>query len=151
MLGTAMGLIMKTLVVGGALLALPSPPQLSQGASGPQASASSWAYISAAAETVSDFKGFCERKPQVCVTAQYLAAGLEGKAKYNAKLIYEWANESSSEKPKLVKVPQNLAKADPIRTSSVDTAVASADTNSSTLRIEDLLPEWQGKRLPKKG
>lgn len=145
-----MGLIIRTLVVGGALLALPSPPQSAQEASAPQASTNSWAYIAAAAETVSDFKGFCERKPQVCVTAQYLASGLEGKAKYNAKLIYEWANESSHDKPKLVKVPGNLAKADPIRTSSVERVVASAETSGSTLRLDDLLPEWQGKKRPKK-
>ena len=146
-----MGFIIKSLVVGGTLLALPSPPHSEQDGSGQSADANSWAYISAAAETVSDFKGFCERKPQVCVTAQYLAAGLESKAKYNAKLLYEWANESSSDKPMLVKVPRNLAKADPIRTSSADRVVASVESSGSTLRIEDLLPEWQGKGPPKKG
>ena len=146
-----MGLIMKTLVVGGTLLALPSPPHSAQDDADQTANAEAWGYISAAVETVSDFKGFCERKPQVCVTAQYLAEGLEGKAKYNAKLIYEWANESTNEKPKLVKVPANLAKADPIRTGSADREVASAEVSGSTLRIEDLLPEWQGKKQPKKG
>lgn len=146
-----MGLIIKSLVVGGALLALPSPPHSAPDGSGPQVDVNSWAYISAAAETVSDFKGFCERKPQVCVTAQYLASGLEGKAKYNAKLIYEWANESTADKPKLVKVPRNLANADPIRTSSVDGAVALLEPSGSTLRLDDLLPEWQGKKPQKKG
>ena len=146
-----MGLIIRTLVVGGALLALPSPPQLPEDAAGIKVGTNSWAYIAAAAETVSDFKGFCERKPQVCVTAQYLASGLEGKAKYNAKLLYEWANESSQDKSKLVKVPQNLANADPIRTSGVERVIASVGTSSSTLRIDDLLPEWQGKKQPKKG
>ena len=145
-----MGLIRKIIIVSGALLVLPSPPQLTQDGARLPAAAESWGYISAAAETVSDFKSFCERKPSVCVTAQYLAVSIEGKAKYNAKLIYEWANESISEKPKLTKVPVNLAKADPIRTSSSDREVASAKISGSTLRIEDLLPEWQGQRTLEK-
>ena len=39
---------------------------------------------------------FCGRQPMVCVTADFIATKLEAKAKYSAKLIYEWANEASS-------------------------------------------------------
>jgi Family of unknown function (DUF5330) len=143
-LGTVMGLIRKVFVVGGALLAMPSPPQTSQ--TGSAAASTSWSYFSAAADTVSDFKGFCDRKPQVCVTAQYLAGSLEGKAKYGAKLIYEWASDSSSQAPK---PGGNLAKADQIKTSATGPQLATAST--STLRIEDLVPEWHGTLQPEKG
>ena len=146
-----MGLYRKLFVVG-ALFALPSPPQSAQDAGSQASSLVSWNYISAAAETVSDFKGFCERKPQVCVTAQYLATSLEGKAKYGAKLVYEWANESGSELNS--RLPANLAKnnkADPLTTSSVGSDVASAAMSSSTLGLEDLIPEWRGTLQPEKG
>lgn len=146
-----MGLFRKIIVVGGVLLVLPSPPQSAQNSASLAVSAETWGYISAAAETVSDFKSFCERKPQVCVAAQYLAVSLEGKAKYNAKLIYEWANESVANKPKLVNIPANLATVDPISTSSSDRAIAATEIGSSTLRIDDLLPEWQSKLAHKKG
>jgi Family of unknown function (DUF5330) len=143
-LGIVMGLIRKIIVVGGALMAMPSPPPAVQISSVAQTStpSSSWAYISAAADTVADMKSFCERKPQVCSTAQYLAGSLEGKAKYSAKLVYEWANESAFVNP------QTLANADPIKTGSVDARIASSENTNSTLRIEDLIPEWRGTMGP---
>ena len=77
-----MGLIRKAIVLGGILLALPSPPAVQQMADG-QANfqSSTFATITAAADTVADFKGFCQRRPQACVTGQYLAYMLENKEK----------------------------------------------------------------------
>ncbi len=119
-------------------MAMPSPPaQLQSGATALTTPSTSWTYIAAAADTVADLKSFCERKPQVCSTAQYLAGSLEGKAKYSAKLVYEWANSTAP-------TPQSLAKADPIRTGSVDVKMAASAPVNSTLRIEDLIPEWRG-------
>jgi hypothetical protein len=144
-----MGLIRKIIVVSGALMAMPSPPQSAQDLSG--GSLASWSYISAAAETVSDFKNFCERKPQVCVTAKYLAGNLETKAKYSAKMVYEWANESANVQPKRTKLPDNLAKADEINTGTAEAKLAMTSNGTSTLRIEDLIPEWRGTLQPEKG
>ncbi len=92
-----MGLIRKALVLGGILFALPTPPA-SQQVAGSDAvlQSSTFATFSAAAETIADFKGFCERRPQACVTGQYLAATLEGKAKYTAQLLYQWANPTAA-------------------------------------------------------
>ncbi len=119
-------------------MAMPSPPaQLQNGAVAPSAPSTSWTYIAAAADTVADLKSFCERKPQVCSTAQYLAGSLEGKAKYSARIVYEWANSGAPP-------PQVLAKADPINTGSVNAKVATSLSANSTLRIEDLIPEWRG-------
>jgi hypothetical protein len=144
-LGAVMGLIRKVIVLGGALMAMPSPPPSLQNPAAAQAgySSASWTYISAAADTVADVKGFCERKPQVCSTAQYLAVNVEAKAKYSARLIYEWANESATGKT-AVHLPQNIAKSDPIKTGSIDVKVASNSSGNTTLRIEDLIPEWRG-------
>jgi hypothetical protein len=134
-----MGLIRKAIVIGVALLAMPSPPaQMQSGVATLSYPSASWTYIAAAADTVADLKSFCDRKPQVCTTAQYLAGSLEGKAKYSAQLVYEWASESSSNRP------QVLAKADPIETGSTDQKMTSTLSGNSTLRIEDLIPEWRG-------
>lgn len=119
-------------------MAMPSPPvQLQSGATALATPSTSWTYIAAAADTVADLKSFCERKPQVCSTAQYLAGTLEGKAKYSAKLVYEWANSAAPP-------PQTLAKADPISTGSINFKMATSMSANSTLRIEDLIPEWRG-------
>jgi hypothetical protein len=143
-----MGLLRKLIVVGGAFMAMPSPPQTVQTAQTVAAAApsSSWAYLSAAADTVADVKDFCARKPQVCGTAQYLVGSLEGKAKYSAKLVYEWANESASGTK-----PQSLAKVDPIQTGSTNLRIANLGLHNSTLEIEDLIPEWRGTLVPEKG
>jgi Family of unknown function (DUF5330) len=134
-----MGLIRKAIFIGGALMAMPSPPAVVQnGVADLSYPSTSWTYIAAAADTVADLKSFCERKPQVCTTAQYIAGSLEGKAKYSAKLVYEWASDSAATKPKI------LAKADPIETGSVDNKMATSISGNSTLRIEDLIPEWRG-------
>jgi hypothetical protein len=105
-----MGLIRKALVVGGLFLALPSPPaQL--GADGqPGMQSSTFAAITAAADTFADFKGFCERRPQACVTGQYLAATFEGKARYGVHLIYEWAHPQVAQNSVQTAATKPLAK-----------------------------------------
>ncbi|MDE2385190.1 MAG: DUF5330 domain-containing protein [Alphaproteobacteria bacterium] len=93
-----MGLFRKAIVLGGILYALPSPPPEALVAGGqPSLQSSTFATITAAADTVADFKGFCERRPQACITGQYLAYTLEAKAKYSARIIYEWANPNSGD------------------------------------------------------
>ena len=129
-----MGLIRKALIVGALFYALPSPPATPPVA-GADASlqSSTFASISAAAETFADVKGFCERRPQACVTGQYLVATLEGKAKYTARLLYEWANPTApaqvaqtTEKKPLPKVGQP-----PLRLATL--------TEAKPTTIEDLL------------
>src|SRR5437763_5688324 len=79
-------------------LLMPSPPEEAKRGS-LMSSASDVSvpqFINAASRTVSDAGEFCGRQPVVCVTADFIAGKLEAKAKYSAKLIYEWANEASS-------------------------------------------------------
>ena len=86
-----MGLLRKAIVLGGILYALPSPPAIESVVGEPSLQASTVATLSAATETVADARSFCERRPQVCVTGLYLYSKVEAKAKYSAKLAYEWA------------------------------------------------------------
>jgi len=130
-----MGLIRKAIVLGGIFFALPSPPAV-QPMAGGQANlqSSTFATLTAAADTVADFKGFCERRPQACVTGQYLAYTLEGKAKYTARLLYEWANPAKTEQVQTAETALSLKAhkaAPPLRLATL--------IETKPTRIEDLL------------
>lgn len=144
-----MGLIRKAILVGAIIFAMPSPPPSTDQADGaPAASApSSFAYLAAAADAMADFKGFCERKPQVCTTAQYFASSFAGKAKFSAKLIYEWANQSTEGKQLIA----GVAAADSIKTGSIIKQLKGTIAENAPKRIEDLLPELHGTLKPSKG
>ena len=146
-----MGLIRKAIFVSGLVFAMPSPPAIMQAGQMVQATpdSTSWAYIAAAADTVSDLKGFCKRKPQVCTTAQYIAGSMEGKAKYGAKLVYEWANESAIGKS--ATVAETTAAAEPNATVVLKTKLRGTIAENSTLKMEDLVPAWHGTLTPQKG
>ena len=147
-----MGLIRKAIFIGGVIFALPSaPPGTVQDGQMALAmpSSTSWTYIAAAADAVADVKGFCDRKPQVCSTAQYLAVSMEGKAKYSAKLIYEWANEST--KGQQASTGVQLATSDPAKIGTLKPKLRGTLGESSTLTMEDLVPEWHGTLKPEKG
>ena len=104
-----MGILRTVFVLGGALMLLPSPPPGPAGEVAPK-TAGNFAYLAAAAETVADLKGFCNRNPMACETAGTVATLVEGKAKYSAKLVYEWANDGKANKP-----PLQSAENDPPR------------------------------------
>ena len=133
-----MGLIRKALIVVGLLVALPNPPAPEGGAeqqvAAPSLPSSSFATFTAAADTLADVKGFCERRPQACITGQYLAYQLEGKAKYAARLAYQWANPKAAADataPKSVSLPAPKSGAAPLRLATI------IDQRPSN--IEDLL------------
>ena len=149
-MGAEMGLLRKAILVGGVIFAMPSPPVVLQPGQTVQTmpNSTSWTYIAAAADAVADMKSFCGRKPQVCSTAQYLAVTMEGKARYSAKLLYEWANESTQ--GQTAALPQNLAASDPINTGTIKIKLRGSLAENSTLKIEDLVPEWHGTLTPDK-
>ncbi len=151
-LGVEMGLIRKAIFVSGLVFAMPSPPATMQ--AGQVASvmpdSTSWAYIAAAADTVSDLKDFCVRKPQVCSTAQYIAGSMEGKAKYGAKLVYDWANESANGQ-NITAAPEITATVEPNITVVLKTKLHGTIAENSTLKMEDLVPVWRGTLTQAKG
>jgi hypothetical protein len=144
--------IFRTIILlSGAAVLLPSPPESDSQAAAQQISVHAVpGLIETAAQTVSDVAGFCARQPGVCQTAGYIAHTVEAKAKYSVKLIYEWANESSAGPDAPVSVEE--AKSDPISTSSMSFAALTAPRNGqSTLKIGDLIPAWRGPVAAKKG
>ncbi len=126
-----MGMLRTLFFVGAAFALMPSPPpepDQAQSATPP----GTFAYVAAAAETVADLRGFCQRNPHVCSTAGTMASSVEGKAKYSAKLIYEWANEAKAG-----------AGADPIQTASPPTRALDLKESQNTLSLADLVPAWK--------
>lgn len=153
-MGSIMGILRYTIILGAAALAMPNPPpSAEQGGAVPQ-TASSFAYVAAAAETFADLRAFCVRRPGVCQTAGHVAGTMEAKAKYSAKLIYEWANEASSAETHGTSLPPDMTETDPIATGTTGASKGAA-VSQSTLRLEDLIPEWRAPAnmgmLPKKG
>jgi Family of unknown function (DUF5330) len=95
-----------------------------------------------ASRTASDLGGFCGRQAMVCETAGFIAAKLGAKAKYGARLIYEWANETSA--------PGQRLEA---RLSTAGMPVLASNTvqaPQNTLTMEDLIPEWRDPSAPRK-
>ena len=144
-----MGMLRTLIVVGGAVALMPSPPPDDAGqlpAQGP----GTFAYVAAAAETVADMRSFCQRNPGVCSTAGSFALTLEGKAKYSAKLVYEWANEATGD-TRPVTLPADLAQADPIQTSAPPKAGKLPLESQNTLTLADIEPDWRKPTLQPKG
>ena len=126
---------------------LPSPPEDHAKAATQQAETqvSTPGLIGSAITAVADVAGICGRQPEVCQTLGFAATRLEAKAKYSVRLIYDWANEPAGD----VRVTPPAIQAngsDPLKTGS--TAMAEVPPmpsgGQSTLRIEDLIPEWRG-------
>jgi hypothetical protein len=149
-----MGILRNALIIGALAMAVPTPPTEK---AGDIVQPSAFTYVTAAAETFADVRAFCDRQPNVCVTAGVIANSMEAKAKYSAKLIYEWANDATESTPSKLHIADDMAAADPIATSSTSGQGSSkrkdhvADVSQSTLTLEDLLPEWQPPKAPKKG
>jgi Family of unknown function (DUF5330) len=142
-----MGMLRTLIVLGAGFALLPSPPPADTppGAE-PQAGAIS--YVAAAAETMADMRSFCQRNPNLCATAGSLANSVEGKAKYSAKLIYEWANGKPVD-VRTVDLPEDLASA--AETTASIRGALHEDDPQNTLTLADLEPEWQApvRRKPK--
>lgn len=79
--------------------------------------------IGFAQSVISDLGGICERSPDVCETGGKLARTFGAKAKYGARKLYNYLDETFSGEPK-------------------------ADDGGGTLTVKDLEPSW---RTPSKG
>ncbi len=135
-----MGMLRNLIVVGAALAFMPSPPPGEVDAT-PRA-AGAFAYVAAAAETVADLRSFCQRNPNVCATASAMAQSVEGKAKYSAKLMYEWANDVKGEGRK-VNLPEDVAVNDPVETRSPPKSQVHSNQSQNTLSVADLVVPWR--------
>lgn len=110
-----MGLLRKAIVAGGMFAALPMPPQGAQlQPVEQQAGPGTFAYMAAASDTFADVSSFCQRRPMACNVAQYIAATAQAKAKYSAKIVYEWANSPDVGQVSVHVLPTQTADADNI-------------------------------------
>lgn len=136
--------IVRTIILLSAIIILmPSPPESQKQDAGLIASndVSVPEMFIAATRTASDLGGFCGREPQVCETAVYVAHMLEAKAKYSVRLIYDWANEASSDTP-----PVKADAVDHLVTSSTKIAADEAPSQN-TLKVEDRIPAWRAPTI----
>ncbi len=134
--------IVRTIILLSAIVILmPSPPESVKKDVGLIAAndVSAPEILVAATRAASDIGGFCSREPQVCVTASYVAGMLEAKAKYSVRLIYNWANEASTNDST---GPEQADGVDPMVTSSTKLAVDDA-VSQNTLKVEDRIPVWR--------
>jgi hypothetical protein len=136
--GMGMKIIRTSIVLCGLAVLLPSPPE--DGAAGKQPGPSGFAVAAAAADAVGDARGFCGRQPAVCDTTGHVLRQLERKAKYAARLIYEWASDSSGA-PRPARSRE--AHSDPITTGATAPRPAAQRVSQNTLHLEDLIPEWR--------
>jgi hypothetical protein len=142
-----MRLIRTIILLTGAGLLLPSPPSdpLLGAGDADATTVSAMEMLSSATSAFSDVAGFCGRQPAACETAAYVAAHLEAKAKYSARLVYEWATEGEQPAGHVVIPVQAQQQADPLRTGSpAPLELTRAAANQSTLRLDDLIPAWRG-------
>ena len=124
---------------------MPTPPEEMGG--GKNKSAATSELLSAAVNTVADVHGFCSRQASVCDTANLVAVGLEAKAKYSVRLIYEWANESRG-----TTVPDQAFESDRLPTASFEQVAGYSDESSqNTLRLDDLIPDWRDPKQQRQG
>src|SRR3954468_18235355 len=118
---------------------MPSPPEDRQNSAEAERQLTTPEVVYVASRTASDLGGFCSREPMVCDTAGVIAAKLEAKAKYGARLIYEWANETSAPTPR---IETDL--------STPSLPLGEPPVSQNTLTREDFLPEWRDPNRPRR-
>jgi hypothetical protein len=135
--------LFRTIFLLGALAAmLPSPPEDHGTTAIAVREVTAPEVIFVASRTASDLGGFCGRQAIACETAGLIAAKLEAKAKYGARLVYEWANETSG--------PGQRTEAQLSTASLPGLASKAPEPPQNTLTMEDLIPEWRDPTGPRK-
>jgi hypothetical protein len=133
-----MRLFRTIILLAAAGLLLPSPPE--ERARGPDPlSPSTIDMLSSAGSAASDAWSFCSRQPEVCGVAGYLGGKLESKVLYSASLLWGWAWDGKSGKPKMV---------GPFAGVTVEgdypPPAGTEPAGQSTLGLDDLVPPWRG-------
>lgn len=144
--------IFRTIILlTGLAVLLPSPPEPAvTNGENPGADLDFGGAFATATQAVSEVASFCVHQPGLCETAGYVASRMEAKAKYSMKLLYEWATESAE--PQQVPTAFQEALADPLSTGSAPgISLAAVGEGQSTLKLEDLIPEWRGPVKSRKG
>lgn len=133
-----MRLIRTIVLLSAAGLLLPSPPdELKPGADAD--SPSTIEMLSSAGSAASDAWSFCNRQPDVCGVAGYLAGRLQGKLLYSASLLWGLAWDGT---------PGKTQAHGPYAQITVEGDMpppsGKAPQSQSTLGLDDLVPPWHG-------
>ena len=175
--------ITRIFIVGmAALILAPMPPNETTLSTNqpPAAELQTHQLVSVAIGTFTDVSSFCERQPLTCSAMSEVVSIAQVKAKYSARLAYEWAigTDMPGDAARSVaddtlpvsgtdhdvnEMPQpdaaggkgisdllNSSSADALVTGST-TKLADADAGTNTLRIEDILPDWRGPEPSRQG
>jgi hypothetical protein len=146
--------IFRTLILlGAAGLFLPSPPEDPSAQQAEAEGPSAFEMMSSAGATAADAATFCSRQPEVCAVGGYLAGQMERKLLYSASLLWGWAWEDEpsgvatgeTDGVVAISVEGDVPDIPPSETSDT------APQGSSTLRLDDLIPEWRGPSSNKDG
>jgi hypothetical protein len=146
--------IFRTLILlGAAGLFLPSPPEDPAARQAEAEGPSAFEMMSSAGATAADAATFCSRQPEVCGVAGYLAGQMERKLLYSASLLWGWAWEEEAPGNAAdgsgglisISVAGDVPEPDP------SGASGSTPKGRSTLRLDDLIPEWRGPSSKKDG
>jgi hypothetical protein len=133
-----MRLFRTIILLSAAGLLLPSPPEELAKRADPD-SPTTIDMLSSAGSAASDAWSFCSRQPDVCGVAGYLGGKLEGKLLYSASLLWGWAWDGKTAKPR----PQG-----PYAVITVEGDMPPPATDDpkgqSTLGLDDLVPPWRG-------
>ena len=143
--------LFRTIILLTALgVLLPSPPDEAGAGKSVAAPVGASGIVGSATLAIVDAAGFSGRQPTVCQTAGYVASRMEAKAKYSVKLIYEWANgPARADAPPALR--GTLQASDPLKTGATDGTIVRLAGGQSTLQLEDLIPEWRGPQVSRKG
>jgi hypothetical protein len=146
--------IFRTLIIlGAAGLFLPSPPEDPSARQAEADGPSAFEMMSSAGATAADAATFCSRQPEVCSVGGYLAGQLERKLLYSASLLWGWAWEENSSGNAAGQSGGVVAVSIEGDVPELPPADASGNQpqGRSTLRLDDLIPEWRGPSANKDG
>ena len=135
-----MRIIRTFLVLGGIAVFLPAPPDDQISGSQEERPAAPQGLLATTALAVADLFDLCVEGDWTCDLAGRSAAHLESKVKYSVWLAYDWAVTPS---------PRARLQVGDAGNGTSSSVSSSPDT--STLRLDDMVPAWRGPAPQNKG
>ena len=135
-----MRIIRTFLVLGGIAVFLPAPPGDQISGSQEERPAAPQGLLATTALAVADLFDLCIEGDWTCDLAGRSAAHLESKIKYSVWLAYDWAVTPS---------PRARLQVGDAGNGTSSSVSSSPDT--STLRLDDMVPAWRGPAPQNKG
>ena len=135
-----MRIIRTLLVLGGIAVFLPAPPDDQISESQEERPAAPQGLLATTAFAVADLFDLCVEGDWTCDLAGRSAAHLESKVKYSVWLAYDWAV-----------TPSPRARLQVGNAGNGTSSSVSSSPDTSTLRLDDMVPAWRGPAPQNKG